>query len=48
MNFSENIKIRTLEKEDLDAIAEIDEKVPKENRRNYWEKVLELMNNESS
>jgi predicted N-acetyltransferase YhbS len=41
------IKTRTLEKDDLNAIAEIDEKVLKENRRNYWEKKLELMNNKS-
>ena len=44
----ENVKIRTLRKEDLDAIVEIDERVLGENRRNYWERKLELMNNKAS
>ena len=44
----ENVKIRPLRKEDLDAIVEIDEKVLGENRRNYWERKLELMNNKAS
>jgi predicted N-acetyltransferase YhbS len=48
MNSLENVKIRTLKKEDLDAIVEIDEKVLGENRKNYWERKLELMNNKSS
>ena len=48
MNSLENMKIRVLIKEDLDAIVEIDEKILGENRRNYWEKKLELMNNKSS
>src|SRR4030067_1443899 len=48
MNSLENVKIRTLIKDDLDAIVEIDEKVLGENRRNYWERKVELMNNRSS
>ena len=44
----ENVKIRALRKEDLDAIVEIDERVLGENRRNYWERKLELMNNKAS
>jgi len=48
MNSLENVKIRTLKKEDLDAIVEIDEKVLGENRKNYWQRKLELMNNKSS
>jgi predicted N-acetyltransferase YhbS len=48
MNPMENVKIRALRKEDLDAIVEIDERVLGENRRNYWERKLELMNNKAS
>jgi len=48
MNSLEDFKIRTLKKDDLDAIIKIDEKVLGENRRNYWERKLELMNNRSS
>ncbi len=48
MNSSENFKIRTLRREDLDAIVSIDEKVLGESRRNYWKKKLELMNDRSS
>jgi predicted N-acetyltransferase YhbS len=48
MDSLENVKIRTLKREDLDAIVEIDERVLGENRRNYWERKLELMNNKSS
>jgi len=48
MNSLENVKIRTLKKEDLDAIVEIDEKVLGENRKNYWQRKLELMNHKSS
>jgi len=44
----ENVQIRILRNEDLDAIVEIDEKVLGENRRSYWERKLELMNNKSS
>jgi predicted N-acetyltransferase YhbS len=48
MNSMEKVKIRTLRKEDLDAIVEIDERVLGEKRRNYWERKLELMNNKAS
>jgi ribosomal protein S18 acetylase RimI-like enzyme len=48
MNSTENVKIRTLKKEDLDAIVEIDEKVLGENRKNYWDRKLALMNYKSS
>ena len=48
MNFMENLQIRALRKEDLEAIVEIDQKVLGENRRNYWERKLELMKNKSS
>ena len=44
----ENVKIRILRYEDLNAIVEIDQKVLGENRRNYWERKLELMKNKSS
>jgi predicted N-acetyltransferase YhbS len=42
------VEIRPLKKEDLDAIVKIDEKVLGENRRDYWERKLALMNNKSS
>jgi len=42
------VKIRALKKEDLDAIVQIDEKVLGENRRNYWERKLEFLDNRSS
>jgi predicted N-acetyltransferase YhbS len=48
MNPLENMKIRPLEKEDMEAIVEIDERVLGENRRSYWERKLELMNNKAS
>ena len=48
MDSLEKMKIRTLNKGDLVAIIEIDEKILRENRRTYWEKKLELMNNKSS
>ena len=44
----ENVKIRILRYEDLNAIVEIDQKVLGENRRNYWERKLELMKSKSS
>lgn len=47
-NLLQNLTIRTLMKEDLDAIIEIDEKVLGENRREYWNRKLELMNAKSS
>ena len=48
MSPPEDFRIRTLKKDDLDAIVEIDEKVLGENRRNYWKGKLELMNKRSS
>lgn len=48
MNARGTLNIRTLKKTDLDAIAEIDERVLGESRRNYWEKKLDLMNDKSS
>ena len=48
MDSLENLIIRTLKKDDLDAIVGIDEKVLGENRRDYWERKLELMNNKFS
>jgi ribosomal protein S18 acetylase RimI-like enzyme len=48
MNSLEDVKIRSLRKEDLGAIVAIDAKVLGENRKDYWEKKLELMNDKSS
>jgi ribosomal protein S18 acetylase RimI-like enzyme len=48
MNSLKNVMIRALKKDDLNAIVGIDERVLGENRRNYWEKKLELMNDRSS
>jgi predicted N-acetyltransferase YhbS len=48
MDSMENLKIRPLIKEDLEDIVEIDEKILGENRRNYWERKLELMNHKAS
>jgi len=48
MSPPEDFTIRTLKKDYLSAIVEIDEKVLGENRRNYWEGKLELMNKKSS
>jgi len=48
MNSLENLKIRGLKTEDLDAIVKIDEKVLGENRKDYWERKLKSMNNQSS
>ncbi|MGZ3534884.1 MAG: GNAT family N-acetyltransferase [Thermodesulfobacteriota bacterium] len=44
----EDFQIRTLKEDDLNALVGIDEKVLRENRRNYWEGKLELMNKKSS
>jgi len=44
----ENVKIRLLKREDLDAIVEIDEKVLGEHRRDYWERKLETRNSKAS
>jgi ribosomal protein S18 acetylase RimI-like enzyme len=48
MNSLKNVMIRALKKDDLNAIVGIDERVLGENRRNYWERKLELMNDRSS
>jgi len=48
MSPPEDFTIRILEKDDLNAIVEIDQKVLGESRRNYWEGKLELMNRKSS
>jgi ribosomal protein S18 acetylase RimI-like enzyme len=48
MNLLEDVKIRALRKEDLGAIVEIDAKVLGENRKDYWERKLKLMNDKSS
>jgi len=48
MDSLKNVMIRTLKKDDLNAIVGIDERVLGENRRNYWERKLELMNDRSS
>ncbi len=48
MNSPENVNVRTLRKEDLNAIIEIDERVIGEKRRTYWERKLEMMNSKSS
>ncbi len=48
MDSPENVKIRTLRKEDLDAIIKIDERVLGESRKDYWERKLERMNDKSS
>jgi ribosomal protein S18 acetylase RimI-like enzyme len=48
MNSLENVMIRALKKDDLNAIVGIDERVLGKNRRNYWERKLELMNDRSS
>jgi ribosomal protein S18 acetylase RimI-like enzyme len=48
MNLLEDVKIRSLRKEDLGAIVAIDAKVLGENRKDYWEKKLELINDKSS
>ena len=48
MDSLENVKIRALNAEDLDAIVEIDERVLGEDRKNYWERKLKLTNSKSS
>jgi ribosomal protein S18 acetylase RimI-like enzyme len=48
MTSLKNVMIRTLKKDDLNAIVGIDERVLGENRRNYWERKLELVNDRSS
>ena len=48
MNPLENMTIRPLKKEDIETIIEIDGKILGENRKDYWERKLELMDNKSS
>lgn len=48
MDSLENVEIRALKAEDLDAIVKIDEMVLGENRKDYWKRRLELMNSQSS
>jgi predicted N-acetyltransferase YhbS len=48
MNSIDNLVIRPLKEEDLEALVEIDEKVLGEKRRDYWERKLELLNDRSS
>jgi ribosomal protein S18 acetylase RimI-like enzyme len=48
MDSLENVEIRALKAEDLDAIIKIDEMVLGESRKDYWERKLALMNNQSS
>jgi predicted N-acetyltransferase YhbS len=43
-----DVKIRSLEKEDLETIIEIDEKILGENRKDYWERKLALTNTKAS
>jgi predicted N-acetyltransferase YhbS len=44
----ENLKIRSLRIEDLEAIVAIDEQVLGEKRRDYWEKKLQMMDDKAS
>ena len=48
MDSLENVEIRALKAEDLDAIVKIDEMVLGESRKDYWERRLTLMSNKSS
>ena len=44
----EHVKIRSVRIEDLEAIVAIDEKVLGEKRRDYWEKKLQMMDDQAS
>jgi predicted N-acetyltransferase YhbS len=44
----EDLKIRPIRLEDLEAIVAIDEKVLGEKRRDYWENKLHMMNEKAS
>jgi predicted N-acetyltransferase YhbS len=44
----ENIRIRALGKEDLEAIVKIDEKVLGESRKDYWARKLEALGTKSA
>ena len=48
MDSLENVTIRALKTEDLDAIVEIDKRVLGEDRKNYWERKLKLTDSKSS
>ena len=48
MDSLENVKIRLLKKDDLEAIVKIDEKILGENRKDYWGKKLESIHDRSS
>jgi predicted N-acetyltransferase YhbS len=48
MDSLENVEIRALKKEDLDAVVKIDERVLGESRKDYWGRRLEVVNNKSS
>ncbi len=48
MNLLEDLIIRPLKKDDLEPIVEIDEKVLGDNRKEYWERKLDLLNDQSS
>jgi predicted N-acetyltransferase YhbS len=48
MDTLESVKIRSLKKEDLETIVEIDGKVLRDKRRDYWERKLERVDNRSS
>jgi len=48
MDSLENVEIRALKAEDLDAIVKIDEMVLGESRKDYWNRRLALMSNKSS
>jgi ribosomal protein S18 acetylase RimI-like enzyme len=48
MDASKNVRIRFLKKEDLEAIVQIDEKILGSNRKGYWERKLEQMNDKAS
>ena len=48
MDSLENVEIRVLKTEDLNAIVKIDEMVLGESRKAYWERRLALINTKSS
>ncbi len=48
MESLENVEIRALKAEDLEAIVKIDEMVLGERRKDYWERRLTRMNHKSS
>jgi len=48
MNTLENVNIRSLKKEDLETIVEIDGRVLGDKRRDYWERKLERVDNRFS